>query len=75
MTSSARRVLLGIVEGSVDVCRVLSRGSTKMLKREGERVDPCDTPIVQSADVVVISPVCLVKRGSCGKVLRKINHE
>ena len=56
MTSSAKRALLGIAEGSVDGCRVLARGSIKMLKREGERVDPCGTPIVQSADVLVTSP-------------------
>ena len=56
MTSSARRALLGIAEGSFDGCRVLARGSIKMLNREGERVDPCGTPIVQSADVLVTSP-------------------
>ena len=52
MKSSARRALFGIAEGSEDGCRVLARGSIKMLKREGERVDPCGTPKVQSADVV-----------------------
>ena len=56
MTSSARGALLGVAKGSFDGCRVLARGSIKMLKREGERVDPCGTPIVQSADVLVTSP-------------------
>ena len=28
-----------------------------MLKREGERVDLCGTPIVQSVDVLIISNV------------------
>ena len=77
MTSSARRALLGIAEGSVDGCR-LARGSVKMLKREGERVDPCGTPMVQSADVLVTSPavvridghnedciIAIVSRESC----------